>query len=71
MSAVTVVAERMIKACGAHDRLEELTLAEVELEVHLVAGGPEPVETSVGDLLRHEDAGHGASLVGSPAEPPT
>ena len=40
---------------------------EVEPHVHLMAGAPEQVQSTVGDLFRHEDAGHRAIVVGGPA----
>ena len=56
---------------GAGHGGHELLRVEVELEVDIVAGGPETVETAVGDLLGDEDAGHPRSLVGCPAGLPT
>ena len=70
-SAVTVVADRMIRAWAPGMAATSCLGVEVELEVDLVAGGPEAVEAAVGDLLGDEDAGHPRSLVGCPATLPT
>ena len=58
-SAVTVVAERMMRAWAPTTASTQLLGAEVELEVDVVAGGPEAIEPAVGDLLGHQDARHG------------
>ncbi len=56
---------------GTRHRRQEPFRREVQLEVDLVAGRPESVEAPVGDLLGHQDASHGRSLVGPPQRPPT
>ena len=48
--------------------LEELLRGEVELEVDLVAGGAEPIEPAVGDLLGDQDPRHGRRVWSAPAE---
>jgi hypothetical protein len=52
----------------AGHRLEELLRGEIELEIHLVAGGAEPVEPAVGDLLGDQDPRHGRRVWSGAAE---
>jgi hypothetical protein len=57
---------------GAPHGLDEGFGVEVELEVHLVPGGAQAVQSAVGDLLGHEDASHvRTSLVGPRPHLPT
>ena len=79
-SAVTVVAERMISACGALDRSSSSSGDEVELDVDLVAAATQAVEPASGERLQrraHEVMRSrilsGAGLVTAPvtAEPVT
>ena len=70
-SAVTVVAERMIRACAPVTSVEQLLGRRPELDVDVVAGGAEPVEAAVGDRLGDQDAGHGLILTAGPTRPPT
>ena len=65
-SAVTVVAERMIRACAPFDRVEQLLGGEPRLDVDLVARLAEAVESAIGDLLSYEYTGHGRHLRGRP-----
>ena len=49
----------MIRAWAPAHRLEELLGGEIELQVDVVAGGAEPLEAAVGDLLGDQDPRHG------------
>src|SRR3546814_5056187 len=51
---------------GALHGVEQRLGGEIELQVDVVPRLPQPVEASVGDLLRDEDAGHEPSLSLSP-----
>ena len=65
-SAVTCVAERMISACGADDRFEQLLGAQPLADVHLVTRVGEQVEPALRDLLRYQYPCHRG---GSPCSP--
>ena len=58
-SAVTLVAERMIRAWAPGSGVEQLLGRQPEPHVDLVAGRPEAVEPPVGDLLGDEHSCHG------------
>ena len=66
---MTLVAERMIRAWAPATASSSSSGRELELDVDVVAGGPEAVEPAVGDLLGHQDAGHGAEVWSAPPGP--
>ena len=53
---------------GAHHGLEQLLGGQLELDVDLVAGRPQAIEPAVGDLLGHQDAGHGGEVWSAPGD---
>jgi hypothetical protein len=51
------------ECAGARDRGEQLVRGQADPNVDVVAGGPEAVETTVGDCFGDEDARHGPMLI--------
>ena len=60
-SAVTVVAERMMRACAPFTAVSSSSGDSPVLHVDLVAGLAQALQAALGDLLGHEYSGHGQS----------
>ena len=58
------VAERMITACAPTIAASSSSGVRSSADLDLVAGRPEAVEATVGDLFGDEDASHAAMLTG-------
>ncbi len=63
---MTWVAERMMRACGPGDGVEQLLGAQTLLDVDLVTGVAQQVEAAVGDLLGYQYSCHRGGLLTPP-----